>query len=349
MSGVEAKLTASLDDLIAQATRNNKEKRPAKPAPAPANRPPPQTGPRKGLKKNKPEQPRQQPQQQQQQQQRPRQQQQQPKPQVQQQPQQRPRAPKQLPGQRKSGAPNLGVREGQVQKRSVQQPPQPRKVLREQPPLQQAPPPRRAPYAQRQPAPEGKWQHDMYEDDYVPPRRAPAAPAAGNSAKLIIRNLYHGVTSDDLLELFSTVGEVKRHGVQYDNSGRSVGTGYVEFATRAEAEKAKKEYDGVMLDNQPMEILFGDQDRAAGGVPKKLASGITVVKPGAAGGQGAGPKRAGGEGRANGGQRLAAAALRETAAPARGPRGGSLGGRSGRLRSEVRGRSQNADGDYMQE
>lgn len=41
-----------------------------------------------------------------------------------------------------------------------------------------------APYQQRQPAPEGRWQHDMYRDEAPAPRRAPLSQAAPLQPKL---------------------------------------------------------------------------------------------------------------------------------------------------------------------
>ncbi|PNH02466.1 RNA and export factor-binding protein 2, partial [Tetrabaena socialis] len=193
--------------------------------------------------------------------------------------QQQPKQPPQQPreqrqpqgGQRvRGGAANLGVRGGQVLKRNVIEP-------------------QRQPYQQRQPAPEhNKWEHDLYaDDDYNQRRRAPVSQ-----------------------ELFSTCGTVRSHGVNFDSTGRSLGTGWVTFETRAEALKAKKEYNGVKLDNQAMDIYFSDELGAT--TIKRLASGISVQKPGVGGPIGG--SRAAPVGGGSGGQRLAVAAFRETTA-----------------------------------
>ncbi|KAG2449350.1 hypothetical protein HYH02_005505 [Chlamydomonas schloesseri] len=327
----EVKLAMSLDELIAQAGKKREKKAPAaKPAKAREGGAP-ATGARKGLKKNRQDNGAKANGQQQQQQ---------PK-QRQAQPQQQPTRQQQQGGQRnRQPKANLGVRQGQVQKRS-QVIEVPARVLRQQAPQAPAPRANRAPY-RTQPAPEdGKWQHDMYEDHGPAPRRAPVSQAA-TSTKLVIRNLHHGVSSDDVLELFSTCGSVKNHSVNFDASGRSVGTGFVVFETRAEAVAAKKEYNGVKLDGQAMEILFAEEAAGgAGGGVQRLSSGIHVQRPGAG-------ERAGG----SGSQRLAAAALRESAAPG-GPRSGGrpAGGRGGRLRSAVVGRAalDRSLDDYMME
>ena len=56
-------------------------------------------------------------------------------------------------------------------------------------------------------------------------------------------------------------------------SGRSIGTGWVLFETRFEAEMAKTEYHGVKLDGQAMDIYFSDE--VPGSSIKKLSSGIS--------------------------------------------------------------------------
>ncbi|GIL87551.1 hypothetical protein Vretimale_14769 [Volvox reticuliferus] len=169
----ETKLTMSLDDLIAQASKKRDRKPPRQRKSGGAAQ---QSGPRKGLIKNRQKnapnsngatpQPR------------PRQQAQP------QQPQQQAQRQGKQGSQRKNrgggGAPNLGVRGGQVQKRVIEVP---AKLLRS--PFPTAATPKKLAQPGRQPAPDGKWQHDLYEDAYVPPRRAPpAAQAAVISTKL---------------------------------------------------------------------------------------------------------------------------------------------------------------------
>ncbi|CAL0332254.1 unnamed protein product [Lupinus luteus] len=117
---------------------------------------------------------------------------------------------------------------------------------------------RAAPYSTAK-APETAWQHDLYADQAL--NLAAAYPAQGGRAssietgtKLYISNLDYGVSNDDIKELFSEVGDVKRHTVHYDRSGRSKGTAEVVFSRRADAVAAVKRYNNVQLDGKPMKV-----------------------------------------------------------------------------------------------
>ncbi|KAK3126725.1 hypothetical protein QOZ80_7AG0561420 [Eleusine coracana subsp. coracana] len=87
---------------------------------------------------------------------------------------------------------------------------------------------------------------------------AAAAPVSARSletgTKLYISNLDPGVTIEDVQELFSEVGELKRYSVNYDQDGRSKGTAEIVFARKVDALDAIKRYDGVLLDGKPMKI-----------------------------------------------------------------------------------------------
>ncbi|WVY99566.1 hypothetical protein V8G54_025636 [Vigna mungo] len=149
---------------------------------------------------------------------------------------------------------------------------------------------RAAPYATAK-APESAWQHDMYADQ---PAAAAFAGQGGRASsietgtKLYISNLDYGVSNDDikwplaltyphtcraampspgmlgscfdgdvvaaLHELFLEVGDLKRHTVHYDRSGRSKGTAEVVFSRRADAVAAVKRYHNVQLDGKPMKV-----------------------------------------------------------------------------------------------
>lgn len=327
----EQKLAMSLDDLIAQAGKQRPGKKPL--AKTPAKKPgggggvrvgqaaklkAPLAGARKGLQKNRPAggaggQ-------QQQKQQAPKRLSQMPalpqgggQPRAQQQRQQAP--------QRASGAANLSVRRGAVQKRQAAPPPA--RVRQEQHPVQ------------RREALEGngRWSHDMYDDRHPRPARMAAGPsstAAATTSKLIISNLHYGVSKDDILDLFSSCGTVTQHNLNYDDSGRSLGTGYVVFDTRAEAEAAKKQFNGVTLDGNEMVLTFagavdGDRlSRLSGGILARLGP-QPGSRPGIA-------SRLGNTG-AGAGRPAQRPPPQQSAPPSRGARPVARGG--GRLRSAV--------------
>ncbi|MED6187479.1 hypothetical protein PIB30_076840 [Stylosanthes scabra] len=185
---------------------------------------------------------------------------------------------------------------------------------------------RAAPYAAAK-APETAWQHDLYADQAVgafPGQGAGRASSIETGTKLYISNLDYGVSNDDIKELFSEVGDLKRHTVHYDRSGRSKGTAEVVFSRRADAVAAVKRYNNVQLDGKPMKVEivgtnittqaiapaanggFGNLN----GVPRsgQGRSGGPLVRPrGGGGGRGRGPPRRGrGRGRGRGGEKVSA-------------------------------------------
>uniref|UniRef100_A0A5B7APA5 Putative THO complex subunit 4A-like isoform X1 n=1 Tax=Davidia involucrata TaxID=16924 RepID=A0A5B7APA5_DAVIN len=104
-------------------------------------------------------------------------------------------------------------------------------------------------------APDSKWQHDMFADHGA----AYAVQVARVSAietgtKLFISNLDYGVSDEDIKELFSEVGDVKRYSIHYDRSGRSKGMAEVVFSRRKDAEAAVKRYNNVQLDGKILKI-----------------------------------------------------------------------------------------------
>nr|XP_034591417.1 THO complex subunit 4B-like isoform X3 [Setaria viridis] len=87
--------------------------------------------------------------------------------------------------------------------------------------------------------------------------RLQAAPMAGvleEPTRLYISNLDYAVSNDDIKELFSDVGDIKRYSINYDRSGRSKGTAEVVFSRRSDALAAVKRYNNVQLDGKPMKI-----------------------------------------------------------------------------------------------
>ncbi|EEF31023.1 THO complex subunit 4A [Ricinus communis] len=118
---------------------------------------------------------------------------------------------------------------------------------------------RAAPYAAAK-APESTWQHDMFTDQggmgMFQGQGGGGSRASGieTGTKLYISNLEYGVSNEDIKELFSEVGDLKRYSIHYDRSGRSKGTAEVVFSRRTDALAAVKRYNNVQLDGKPMKI-----------------------------------------------------------------------------------------------
>lgn len=117
-----------------------------------------------------------------------------------------------------------------------------------------------------------QWTHDLYgsagerrvgrqgSDLYVTvandgARRTHAhAGADADAGRILVSNLHHEVTRDDLVELFDRVAAVKDVKMHYDRAGRSNGTAHVFFARRRDALLAADRFHHVPLDGYPMQI-----------------------------------------------------------------------------------------------
>ncbi|GAB4860187.1 hypothetical protein Ancab_011665 [Ancistrocladus abbreviatus] len=115
-------------------------------------------------------------------------------------------------------------------------------------------------------APDSVWQHDMFA------QQVGRASSIETGTKLYISNLDYGVSNEDIKELFSEVGDLKRYSIHYDRSGRSKGTAEVVFSRRMDALAAVKRYNNVELDRKPMkiEIVGTNIGAAASTVPPAL-------------------------------------------------------------------------------
>ncbi|KAJ4704717.1 THO complex subunit 4A-like [Melia azedarach] len=112
-----------------------------------------------------------------------------------------------------------------------------------------------APYSKPVQAPVATWQHDMFVDGAAAfPSRSARSSSIETGTKLYISNLEYGVSNEDIKDLFSEVGDLKRYFVHFDRSGRSKGTAEVVFTRRADAMAAVKKYNDVQLDGKPMKI-----------------------------------------------------------------------------------------------
>lgn len=108
-----------------------------------------------------------------------------------------------------------------------------------------------------------QWAHDLFDDDnrvsstpsIISRLGGRGAPKPSNrTTDISIENLHYDVTENDLVELFSTVADVVKAKLVFDNSGRSTGTASVTYNSLEDAEKAIKKYDNVALDGQAMKI-----------------------------------------------------------------------------------------------
>ncbi|KAG1365755.1 THO complex subunit 4A [Cocos nucifera] len=156
-------------------------------------------------------------------------------------------------------------------------------------------------------APDSAWQHDMYANQ-TGGYSAPAARVSSieTGTKLYISNLDYGVSNEDIKELFSEVGDLKRYSIHYDRSGRSKGTAEVVFSRRAYALAAIKRYNNVQLDGKPMKIeIVGTNIETPAAVPQIIngAFGSLNGPPKSAPGRGGStgwPRGGGGRGQARG-------------------------------------------------
>ncbi|KAL7192651.1 hypothetical protein ACSBR2_024468 [Camellia fascicularis] len=124
------------------------------------------------------------------------------------------------------------------------------------------------------------WQRDLFEDSL----RAAGLNGVENGTKLYISNLDIGVTNEDIKELFSEIGQLKRYTVHYDKNGRPSGSAEVVFARRSDAFQALKRYNNVQLDGKPMRIeIIGTNSEVAVSARVNVVGGVngrrTVVMP----------------------------------------------------------------------
>ncbi|MFS7943064.1 putative chromatin target of PRMT1 protein [Helianthus anomalus] len=110
---------------------------------------------------------------------------------------------------------------------------------------------RSTPYGAPAKAPDAAaWNHDMFGG--LDQSGRPSGIETGT--RLYVSNLDYGVSNEDIKELFSEVGDLKKYSINYDRSGRSKGTAEVVFARRQDALAAVKRYNNVQLDGKPMKV-----------------------------------------------------------------------------------------------
>ncbi|CAM0905711.1 unnamed protein product [Alopecurus aequalis] len=132
---------------------------------------------------------------------------------------------------------------------------------RAKPSARTVPYPPSAPMAAAMDSPYGVYSEHVAAMATSPPPPAVAAPRAlETGTKLHVSNLNASVTVEDIQELFSEIGELKRYCVNYDKDGKSQGSAEVVFARKVDALDATERYNGVQLDGKPMKIeLIGNK------------------------------------------------------------------------------------------
>jgi len=92
----------------------------------------------------------------------------------------------------------------------------------------------------------------------VPPNEFTDHATSGGERNSIIyvRNLPWSTSNDDLVELFNTIGKVERAEIQYEPSGRSRGTGVVQFDNAENAETAIAKFSGYLYGGRPLGLSY---------------------------------------------------------------------------------------------
>ena len=86
------------------------------------------------------------------------------------------------------------------------------------------------------------------EDIVVGNTSAKASHFGANSGQIFVENLKYEVNDDDIQQLFSAFGSLKRAAVNYQKDGRSSGTAFVVFENKSDAVMAAESLQGVTLD-----------------------------------------------------------------------------------------------------
>ncbi|BFZ60821.1 g-strand binding protein [Saitoella coloradoensis] len=76
------------------------------------------------------------------------------------------------------------------------------------------------------------------------------------STTIFVRNLPWSTSNDDLVELFTTIGKVERAEIQYEPSGRSKGTGVVQFDHQDSAGLAITKFTGYQYGGRPLGLSY---------------------------------------------------------------------------------------------
>ncbi|ORX86482.1 RNA-binding domain-containing protein [Basidiobolus meristosporus CBS 931.73] len=122
---------------------------------------------------------------------------------------------------------------------------------------------RSTPYSRQRPRRNGsdgdQWTHDLFDGN----SQTAAGGDTSTYRKIQVANLHYEVTVQDLEDLFSTVGPLKRVNIVFDAAGRSTGIAKVQFETPAHAAEAIERYNNVTLDGKPMVIAYAPLGRGS--------------------------------------------------------------------------------------
>ena len=92
------------------------------------------------------------------------------------------------------------------------------------------------------------------------------ASSSGDSSYIFISNLGDAVTEEDLRELFSSIGPLKKCAMKFDRvTGRAVGLADVIYERPEHARQAFNTYKNAKLDGKPMVLEMRSMDGGAGG------------------------------------------------------------------------------------
>ncbi|XP_015696094.1 THO complex subunit 4D-like isoform X2 [Oryza brachyantha] len=116
------------------------------------------------------------------------------------------------------------------------------------------------------------WRPDLFSDSM-------AASGIETGTKLYISNLDYRVSNEDIKELFSEVGHLKRFAVHFDGYGRPNGTAEVVFTRRSDAIAALKRYNNVLLDGKAMKIEVIGTDLGLPMTPRINVVGASNGRP----------------------------------------------------------------------
>jgi RNA recognition motif-containing protein len=103
-------------------------------------------------------------------------------------------------------------------------------------------------------------------------------PQSNNNANS--QQLPWSTSNEDLVDLFTTIGPVKKAEIQYEGNGRSKGAGVVEFDTTENADTAISKFTGYQYGGRPLQlsyVRYGGAPNGAGGDAMEVAGGEDQV------------------------------------------------------------------------